>query len=352
MELIFDTKTYKGLNNKNATIETNDTSQAKPAIDFRVNIIEGPDTTSAVRWSPDRLNFSLNGGKQTVMVKNHGTAMIRLTLAGAARDDMKVAIGNEQIAPGATSSINFTWSGGTLKQGIKHVATFATSDPSVPRFSIPYVVEGTQPFPAEPKPAVVTPPAQPTKTNHDHSKSDTTGSSPIKTTPDVASDGAKSVQFSKPTATGPRVAADSAVAPSVNPPPKWPLSPLSLPRTLPPTVPAPTATTSTASGMNPPHGQPNHRCDIPVGSPLSSPPGTGTTITPSQPNAPAPTTATATAPGMNPPHGQPNHRCDISVGSPLSSPVPKAEIKKPESSKPKIKPVTPAPKSDSTGKKE
>ncbi len=95
---------------------------------------------------------------------------------------------------------------------------------------------------------------------------------------------------------------------------------------------------SSNAGINPAHGQPGHRCDISVGAPLNSPPGNANkTVTQMTAPAPAPmktvqAPATPTAKGMNPPHGQPGHRCDIAVGAPLSS----------ASSKPAVKPVTPA----------
>lgn len=269
VELIFDTKVYKGLTSKSATIHTNDTTQGNLAIDFKVTIIPEPDTVSVVRCSPNQLNFPVTGGIQTVTVKNYGASAVRISSVGLARDGMKVSIDDEQLAPGAEGKISFAWGGGTLKQGIKHVATFATTDPSMPRFSISYVVAGTEPFPAEPAPVTITPTDQTPAAKHDHNQPESKGVNPIKS---PESSEASAMPAANPLNAGPRVTSDPTADSAMNQvpsSPKWPLM------KMPPLVPSNTGpqkvTTPTALGMNPPHGQPNHRCDISVGTPLNSP---------------------------------------------------------------------------------
>ncbi len=186
MELILSTKKGIGPSIKNAVIQTNDTTQVKLSIDFKITITPSPDTISALRTSPDQLQFALGGVKQRVVnVKNYGATTLKLSRLGAVKDGMNVKIENELIAPGAEGSISFVWSGGTLKQGIKHVATFSTADPVISVFSIPYVIEGTEPFPpeAEPKSVTVKSPAKPPDAKHVHKMADSLNAPPIQIVP-------------------------------------------------------------------------------------------------------------------------------------------------------------------------
>lgn len=192
MELILSTKKSIGPSIKNAVIQTNDTTVAKLSIDFKITITPSPDTTSVVRTTPDQLKFALGGVKQQVVkVKNSGLSPFQLSQLGAIKDGMIVKIENDQIAPGAEGSITFIWSGGTLKQGIKHVATFSTAAPLVEVFSIPYVVDGTEPFPpeVEPKSVTVKPTAKPSEAKHVHKMADSLSTIPIQINPLIGPDG-------------------------------------------------------------------------------------------------------------------------------------------------------------------
>ena len=146
VELIYDTHTYKGKIDKNARVMTNDTTLS---IDLAADVFSSPDTMSLIRYSTDKLEFDkdANQNKQTVLIENHSSARLEITQATDALDNMRLKIKDDNIKPGKTGKLEFEWKGDYPKADLSHSVTFATSLDSMPRFTLAYVIKGTEPPP-------------------------------------------------------------------------------------------------------------------------------------------------------------------------------------------------------------
>jgi hypothetical protein len=143
VELIFNTRASRGRVNKNAKITSNDTAKPSFSIDFTAQIIPEPDTISAVRYSPTRLEFDKDSRKMTVTVENHDNTATKLGILGSMADDVTAKIKDDVIKAGKTGKLEFQWKGDTLPEyDEEHVITFETGIRSIHRFSIPYVIKG------------------------------------------------------------------------------------------------------------------------------------------------------------------------------------------------------------------
>ena len=155
VELIYDTHTYKGKVSKNAKVITNDTTLT---IDLAADVFSSPDSVSKIRFTPDKVEFNKDDktDKQTVIIQNLGNAKMELTEITNPIDNMKLKIKDDQIKPGKTGKIEFEWKGDYPKSDLASTITFETALDSMPRFTVPYVIKGTEPppRPIPPKPVV------------------------------------------------------------------------------------------------------------------------------------------------------------------------------------------------------
>jgi hypothetical protein len=146
VELIYDTHTYKGKVDKNARVMTNDTTLT---VDLAADVYMSPDTLSLIRFSPDKLEFDkdANRNKQTVTIENHSNSKLEITQSTVPLDNMKLKIKDDNIKPGKTGRVEFEWKGDYPKADLAHSVTFQTGLDSMPRFTLGYVIKGTEPPP-------------------------------------------------------------------------------------------------------------------------------------------------------------------------------------------------------------
>ncbi len=143
MELIFNTRASRGRVAKNAKITSNDAAKPSFSIDFTAQIIPEPDTISALRYSPAKLEFDKDSRKMTVTVENHDSTAAKLGMLGSMADDVTAKIKDDVIKAGKTGKLEFQWKGDTLPEyNEEHVITFETGIRGINRFSIPYVIKG------------------------------------------------------------------------------------------------------------------------------------------------------------------------------------------------------------------
>jgi hypothetical protein len=148
VELIFNTRTYKGKMTKSAKVTTNDTTQANLSIDFSVNVFPGPDTGSLIRLLPDQVRFGKDTTKQTVQVENLSNSSLNVAMIDNVTDNIRYKIKSKEIKPGQTGILEFEWRGGEVpKYDVNRSITFSTALDSIPYFSIPYTIKGTEPTP-------------------------------------------------------------------------------------------------------------------------------------------------------------------------------------------------------------
>lgn len=155
VELIYDTHTSKGKVSHNARVMTNDTTLS---IDLAADVFSSPDTLSLIRYSPDKLEFDKDAkqNKQTVLIENHSGARLEITQATDPLDNMKLKIKDDNIKPGKTGKLEFEWKGDYPKADLAHSVTFATGLDSMPRFTLGYVIKGTEPPPRPIPPQTIT----------------------------------------------------------------------------------------------------------------------------------------------------------------------------------------------------
>ncbi len=157
VELVFNTRTSKGRVTKNARVTSNDSTMAAFSIDFVATIVPTPDTLSNIRIDAPRVAFAKDSTKYEVIVENHDSSMVHLTLAAKPLDDIRADIKDDSIKPGKKGKIEFEWEGKTEPEyDVNHVVTFETGLRGITRFSVPYIVKGLK----GPKPVVVPQKAQ------------------------------------------------------------------------------------------------------------------------------------------------------------------------------------------------
>lgn len=168
VELSFNTHSYKSMVNKNATIFTNDlsNSQAKIYVMATVDSVLNPNLPIA--WKPSKIRFTQKEKNLEVTVTNKDSIELVLNPPGDKDNDLSMDIGKNEIKPGETAKIKFKWNGGFQKENYSRSLTFSAGDSaSSTIFTIPFVVEGTDPTPepvAPKKPIVPTTGAQTTTT--------------------------------------------------------------------------------------------------------------------------------------------------------------------------------------------
>ncbi len=173
MELSFNTKQYKTLIKKNATIYSNDLANSQSKIYVNARCYATQDTTLPISWGPDKINFKQEEREFEVIVTNKSDKELNLVAVSAGYDGLFMKIKNDLIKPGNEGKIEFIWTDGFQKEHFERSITFVASGDSETRFTIPFVVEGTNPTPKKSK-AKTKPSAKNTSKSPAVKKSDAT----------------------------------------------------------------------------------------------------------------------------------------------------------------------------------
>jgi len=163
VELSFNTHAYKSAVSKNATIFSNDlvNSQAKIFVSAKIDSI--PDPSLPVTWAPSTIQFTQKDKSFNIVVTNRDSVNLNLQSIGDKYDDLLMELNDNVIKPGKSAKIKLKWNGGYQKENYARSLTFnAGEKDSSTIFTIPFVVQGTDPTP-EPvrKPVVPKKPPQP-----------------------------------------------------------------------------------------------------------------------------------------------------------------------------------------------
>ncbi len=147
MELTFNTKTYKTMVRKNATIYSNDLVNSQSKIYVSAKVYEAQDASLPVSWMPDRIDFNRSDREFDVVVSNKGAGDLILSNADMGVDGLSVDINDHDIKPGKEGKIKFKWTGDFPKEHLERSVTFSAMSGSEVRFTVPFKVEGTDPTP-------------------------------------------------------------------------------------------------------------------------------------------------------------------------------------------------------------
>ena len=165
VELTFKTKTYKTKVAKSATIHSNDLTQSKIKICVSAQVDPAADTTLPYIYTPDKLEFTQDDKKSEVVFSNSSDQKLHLTQIGGTYDGLSMKLSDKPIKPGKKTKIKFKWEGEFEKENFERSITFVVTGSGSTRFSVPFVVEGTDPTPVKkaakrkpvPRPAKTTP---------------------------------------------------------------------------------------------------------------------------------------------------------------------------------------------------
>jgi len=147
VELTFNSKTYSNVITKNATIYTNDLANSQTKIYVSCQVDATPDTVISVAWQPANLLFTKNDKSFEVEIRNKGEAVLNLRSTGDHYEDLSTEISQDEISPGSSAKIKFKWNGGFQKENFERSMTFIAAGSAETRFTIPFVVAGTNPTP-------------------------------------------------------------------------------------------------------------------------------------------------------------------------------------------------------------
>jgi hypothetical protein len=147
VELTFKTKSYKSKLNKSATIFSNDLGKSQTRIYVSAKVDTIPDATLPISWDPRKITFTQEDKDYDVVFKNRGKTTLNLGTTGDIPGDLAMDGKNGSLKPGEELKLKFKWNGGFQKENYERSVTFVAGDKSETRFSIPFVVEGTDPTP-------------------------------------------------------------------------------------------------------------------------------------------------------------------------------------------------------------
>lgn len=163
MELTFKTRTYKTKISKSATINTNDLTQSNVKIRVSAHIDPVPDTTLPYNYAPDKLEFTQEEKKFEMVFTNTSDQKLHLTMVGDTYDGLSMKLDKDSLKPGKKTKIKFEWIGEFGKENFARSMTFVVTGSGSTRFSVPFVVKGTDPAPPT-KPVRKKPDAKPART--------------------------------------------------------------------------------------------------------------------------------------------------------------------------------------------
>ncbi len=147
MELTFKTRNYKTKVTKAATIHTNDLTLSQVKIRVSAHVDPAPDTTLPYVYSPDKLEFTQDDKKFEVIVTNTSDRDLRLSQIGDTYDGLSVKLDKDSLKPGKRAKIKFKWTGEFEKENLERSSTFYITGSGSTRFSVPFIVKGTDPTP-------------------------------------------------------------------------------------------------------------------------------------------------------------------------------------------------------------
>lgn len=149
MELIFKTKSYRTKVSKYATIYSNDPDQPTVKIHLSSNVYPQPDTTLPYRLSQDTVAFSQKDKKWEIELENVGNSRLNIEPVGHPLEGLKVNIKNDDPKPGQKSELKLEWVKDFEKENLERSVTFQVrgSELEMYKFSLPIVIQGTDPTP-------------------------------------------------------------------------------------------------------------------------------------------------------------------------------------------------------------
>jgi len=147
VELTFSTKAYKTAVTKNATIFSNDLTNGQAKIYVSAKVDPIPDTTITLRWEPSHINFTQKQKSYDVVINNTGESKIDLSTIGDKPDNLSISLDKTVLEPGSSANVKIEWVGEFEKENIERSATFVAGGVTDTRFTIPFVVVGTDPTP-------------------------------------------------------------------------------------------------------------------------------------------------------------------------------------------------------------
>ena len=149
MELTFKTRTYKTKISKTATIHSNDLTQSQVKIRVSARVDPAPDTTLPYTYMPDKLEFTQDDKKLEVVFTNTSDQKLHLTQVGDTYDDLSMKLSNKTLKPGKKTKIKFEWTAEFEKENFERSITFVVTGSGSTRFTVPFVVQGTDPTPVK-----------------------------------------------------------------------------------------------------------------------------------------------------------------------------------------------------------
>jgi len=149
VELIFKTKNYRTKVSKYATIYSNDPDQPTVKIHLSSNVYPQPDTTLPYRLSQDTVAFSQKDKKCEIELVNVGNSDLIIEPVGYPLEGLKVNIKNDDPKPGQKSELKLEWAKDFEKENLERSITFQVrgSELGIYKFSLPIVIQGTDPTP-------------------------------------------------------------------------------------------------------------------------------------------------------------------------------------------------------------
>ena len=149
VELIFKTRTYKTRISKYATIYSNDPDQPTAKIHMSAHVYPSPDTSLPFALSLEKVNLSKDSKKSKIVLENKGDSRLYVESAGEVIDGLSIKVKNDDPKPGQKSELRFEWKDEFEKENSERSITFLVygSGKDTTRFSVPILLQGTDPTP-------------------------------------------------------------------------------------------------------------------------------------------------------------------------------------------------------------
>jgi len=149
VELIFKTRTYKTRISKYATIYSNDPDQPTTKIHMAAHVYPSPDTSLPFMLSLEKVNLSKDSKKSKIVLENKSDSRLYIESAGEVIDGLSVKVKNDDPKPGQKSELRFEWKNEFEKENAEKSITFLVygSGKDTTRFSVPILLQGTDPAP-------------------------------------------------------------------------------------------------------------------------------------------------------------------------------------------------------------
>lgn len=141
IDLIFNSRGYKGRVHKSATIMTNDTTANRLSISLTAEVIVDSDSTFPLVISPPQIDFTPVEGKKVtnkeVKIKNVSQEEIRLKVVDSPVDFLKFRFSEEMIKPSGETDLKLRLNRDLKEDSFKKSITLELNDKAKTRFTIP-----------------------------------------------------------------------------------------------------------------------------------------------------------------------------------------------------------------------